>query len=80
MLTLMAIQPGSSSTTYGLAGLAVSAALTAEATLWQTASASLSHAVQNNMHFYKLTVLLNQNSSATALLGARITYTVAQPE
>lgn len=67
------------STAYSPSILA-NATLTTETGGFQTASASLSHTVRNDLYSYKVTVRLNQNNGQTNLSSVRITYTVTTPE
>jgi hypothetical protein len=55
--------------------------LPAEQPTWQTVTQSINpHTVRNDLYQYNLRIRLGQSSGGTLFLGARIGYTVAQPD
>ncbi|MBO2008821.1 hypothetical protein [Hymenobacter negativus] len=77
---LTAIYPvDNSNSTIGVV-YADQAVLTTEDPDWQTITKVTSHTVRNDLYLYNLRIRLNQNNAGTLFLGARIGYTVAQPD
>lgn len=77
---LTAIYPiANSNSTIGVV-YADQAVLTAESPDWQTITTTTNHVVRNDLYLYNLRIRINQNNAGTLFLGARIGYTVAQPD